>query len=91
MSTFPQPGTWHTYKTQVVTIFHKTSLIFKHLHLHVLYTFVQGGLFMIDTVKELRNGGKGVGSSLANARKRIKEEETKEMSKARGLALTAAS
>jgi hypothetical protein len=46
---------------------------------------------MIGTVKELTNGGKGVGSSLVNARKRIKEEEIKEKSKARGLALTAAS
>jgi hypothetical protein len=40
---------------------------------------------MIDTLKELRNGGKGVGS------KRRKEEETKEKSKARGLASTVAS
>jgi hypothetical protein len=32
---------------------------------------------MIGTVKELRNGGKGVGSSMVNVRKRIKEEETK--------------
>jgi hypothetical protein len=46
---------------------------------------------MTGTVKELGNGGKCVGSSLVKARKRIKEEKTKEKSKARGLTLTAAS